>query len=333
MKIVLILLCLTPFLIAETGGFFITVGGINGEKDGHKLEGQFGTIYKTSDLQNWKEAFKGGPVKENFNHAKNNMLRCMAYGNGTFVAIGNPKCVVVSKDGENWKEVETPHGAMNVSFGNGRFLAGTASHLMTSTDGENWESVRIDKSIPVWGKTGASHIRKTVYGNGVFVVYGEQRYGVTKDCKTFVKHEILSDKSHRSSVITFGAGKFIWLNPINGHKISSDGIKWTHIEIDESTFKYQKSILWTGDEFIVKSSKFIYISKNGTDWEKIKPSFQYCRLTTAGNGKLLSFQGWDSTYFISEDRGKNWGPKQKTEIRARRVFYFNGKEIIGLGGG
>ena len=333
MKTFLILIFFTSAILAESSGFFITVGGINGEKDGHKLEGQFGTIYKTADLKNWKEVFKGGPIKEGFNHAQNNMLRCMAYGNGTFVAIGNPKCVIVSKDGENWKEVETPHGAFNVAFGNGKFLAGTASNLMTSVDGENWETVRMDKSIPVWGKTGASHIRKIVYGNGVFIVYGEQRFGVTKDCKTFIKHEVLTDKSHRSSVITFGSGKFIWLNPVNGHKISEDGINWTLLEVDESTLKDQKGILWTGEEFLVKSSKFIYKSKNGTDWEKITPSFQYCRLTTAGNGKLLSFHGWDSTFFYSEDGGTNWGTKQKTDIRARRVYFFNGKEIIGLGGG
>ena len=333
MKQFLIILFFSISLFADTEGFFITVGGINGEQGGHKLEGQFGTIYKTKDFKNWDELFKGGPIKKDFSHAKNNLLRCMAYGNGTFVAIGNPKCVIISKDGQTWKEVETPHGAFNVAFGNGKFLAGTASNLMTSTDGEKWESVRMDKSIPVWGKTGASHIRKIVYGNGVFLVYGEQRIGVTKDCRTFLDHKIISDKSHRSSVVAFGAGKFIWLNPVNGHKVSTDGINWTPLVIEQETLKDQKSLLWTGEKFMVKSGKNIFTSTDGESWEKFQPSFQYCRLTTVGDNKTVSFHGWDSTFFISEDGGKTWGQKQKTDIKARQFYYFNGKEIIGLGGG
>lgn len=73
--------------ICSAEQFFITVGGINGEKDGHKLEGQFGMIYKSTDLKDWDEAFKAGPVKDGFSHSKNNMLRCMTYGNGVFIAI------------------------------------------------------------------------------------------------------------------------------------------------------------------------------------------------------------------------------------------------------
>lgn len=333
MKLFLTLFFVSLSLLADSKGFFITVGGINGEQDGHKLEGQFGTIYKTSDLSNWKESYKGGPVKKDFSHAKNNLLRCMAYGNSTFVAIGNPKCVIVSKDGKTWKEVETPHGAFNVAFGNGIFVAGTASNFMTSKDGETWETVRMDKSIPVWGKEGAGHIRKIVYGNGVFICYGEQRIGVTKDCKTFIDHKIITDQSHRASVITFGNGKFIWLNPVTGHKISSDGIKWTPLVINSEDQKEQKGILWTGDKFLVKAKDLIYSSTDGEAWESFKPSFKWCRLTASGNGKLVSFHGWDSTFFVSEDGGKNWGQKQKTDIKARQFYFFNGKEIIGLGGG
>ena len=51
MKLLYILLLCSCSVLADSTGFFITVGGINGEKDGHKLEGQFGTIYKTKDLK------------------------------------------------------------------------------------------------------------------------------------------------------------------------------------------------------------------------------------------------------------------------------------------
>ena len=92
-------------------GFFLAIGGINGKADdGHKLEGQFGTIYRSPDGEKWTQVFKGGPVTEGFNHAKNNLLRCATYGNGRFVVTGNPKAVIVSEDGVKWRIVEAPSG-------------------------------------------------------------------------------------------------------------------------------------------------------------------------------------------------------------------------------
>ena len=69
---------------------------------------------------------------------------------------------------------------MSVEYGNGIFLAPNASQFMVSTDGLKWEIRKPKVDFPIWGKEGAGHIRKTVFGNGVFVCVGEQRIGVTK---------------------------------------------------------------------------------------------------------------------------------------------------------
>ncbi|MCM8535434.1 MAG: hypothetical protein NE334_05815 [Lentisphaeraceae bacterium] len=330
-KVLVILFFCLQFCSAEQ--FFITVGGINGEQDGHKLEGQFGTIYKSADLKNWQEVFKGGPVKDDFNHAKNNMLRCMTYGNGVFIATGNPKCVLRSTDGQFWQEVETPSGSMSVGYGNGIFLAANASSFMTSKDGLNWESTKQPGKFKVWGKDGAGHVRKTIFGNGVFILYGEQRISITKDGKTFLKNEIIQDKGHRKSVITFGNGRFIWLNPINGHKISEDGLTWKSLVIDESTAKQQTQLLWTGEKFFVKGDKFIYSSIDGESWEKKEANTQFFTLIAAGNNQLVNFAGWDSGLSTSDDEGVTWEKQGKLKLKARKFYFFNGKEIIGQNGG
>lgn len=103
------------------------------------MEGQFGTIYKSVNLKDWDEVFKGGPVKDAFSHSKNNMLRCLTYGNGVFVATGNPKAILRSTNGSDWQEISTPSGSMSVAYGNGMFLAANASHFISSKDGLAWE--------------------------------------------------------------------------------------------------------------------------------------------------------------------------------------------------
>lgn len=330
-RLFFILIFLSHISFAEE--FFITVGGINGEKDGHKLEGQFGTIYKSSDLSDWQEVFKGGPVKDKFSHARNNLLRCMAYGDGTFVATGNPYCVLVSHDGSEWQEVSTPSGAMSIAYGNGIFLAPNASHFMISKNAKKWKYVRQPGKFKIWGKDGAGHVRKTIFGNGVFVMYGEQRVSVTKDGKSFLKNDIITDINHNKSVITFGNGKFLWINPETGHKISEDGLTWKTLVIDAETLKDQSSFLWTGEKFFVKAKEFIYSSENGMDWQKQKSSDRWFQLTTFGNDKLVNYAGWERGLAVSKDEGKNWTHKGKLQLRARKFYFFNGNEIIGHNGG
>jgi hypothetical protein len=336
--IVLLSLCIAARSADETraaaapadqpAGFFLTVGGINGEVDGQKAEAQFGAIYQTADLKKWAEVFKGGPVKEKFNHANNNGLRSMAYGNGTFVAIGNPKCVVISKDGSHWEEIETPTGGFAIAHGGGQFLAGLAYGLMTSKDGRVWTKTDLTKTVP---SEGAGHIRKIVAGNGVFLLYGEQRIGVTKDCQTFIDHKIIKEPSHRRSMIAFGAGKFVWLNRETGHRISSDGVNWTPLVFDEATLKEQRDLLWTGDRFLVRAGKILFSSKDGETWERTELP-QARTLSTFGNGKLVSYGAWNSNYLTSSDMGKTWSDLQKPDISVHSncLYFFSGKEIIGI---
>ncbi len=180
---------LTALLLAAAGslqaadGFFVAVGGENGKRpDGHGIEAQFGTVYLSKDGKTWENVFRGGPVKDNFSHAHNNLLRDLTYGKDTFVAAGNPG-VMTSRDGRNWKLTDR-RNSFSVAYGNGIFIAPSAAAILRSEDGFTWEQFKPKNVKDVWGKGGAGHIRKAVFGNGVFVCIGGNRLSVTKDGKT-----------------------------------------------------------------------------------------------------------------------------------------------------
>ncbi len=333
----------TPDHMPAAEGFFLAIGGINGKADdGHLLEGQFGTIYRSIDGEKWTLVFKGGPVTEGFNHAKNNLLRCATYGNGRFVVTGNPKAVIVSEDGSKWRIAEAPSGSMSVEYGNGVFLAPNAAGFMVSTDGLKWETRKPEVDFRIWGKDGAGHVRKTVFGNGVFVCVGEQRIGVTKDGTAWLHHRVLPEAQRPGrSILLFGNGRFVWLCEKTGPLSSIDGITWEPIttfgELSEKA-KFGQSGVFDGKQFLTSPSawsdknKIIYASHDGAKWTPAIEHAQSTSFSTAGNGRLLQNQGWSKSFSVSADGGKTW--KQiKADIPSRKVYFFNGERIIGQSGG
>jgi hypothetical protein len=339
----LTLTCLVAALTAGAAddGFFLTVGGINSEKDGKKIEAEFGSIHSSTDGENWTEVFRGGPVKEGFNHANNNMLRCLTYGKGRFVATGNAKAVVTSTDGEKWEVVTAPGGAFSVEYGHGRFLAPNAYSFMISEDGLKWRKSSLKPEFKVWGSDGAGHIRKIVFGNGVFVCIGEQRIGVTKDGESWLHHEIIpQEKRLGRSLLLFGNGRFVQLSEKAGISSSSDGIAWESAAVPNLSekSKFGSSGVFDGEKFLMSGStykdrnKIIYQSIDGMNWKIAVEGAHSTTFSTAGNGLLLHNNGWNRSFVISKDKGQTW--KQiKVNVPSRKAYFFNGKQIIGQSGG
>jgi len=67
----------------------------------------------------------------------------VAYGNGTFVAVGEGGTIVYSNDGATWHAASsgTTEDLNGVAFGDGRFVAvGTGGTLLVSSDGNSWSA-------------------------------------------------------------------------------------------------------------------------------------------------------------------------------------------------
>ena len=312
-------------------GFFVAVGGENGKRpDGHGIEAQFGTVYLSKDGKTWENVFRGGPVKDDFSHAHNNLLRDLTYGKGTFVAAGNPG-VMTSRDGRNWKLTDS-RNSFSVAYGNGIFIAPSAAAILRSEDGFTWEQFKPKNVKDVWGKGGAGHIRKAVFGNGVFVCIGGNRLSVTKDGKTYFHHQTFPDEPRRLGYsLAFGAGRFVWLRQ-DGHVTSTDGVKWEPIPLADADDQPGSRGIWSGKEFLATGKCCVWRSENGLQWKKVA-SEGTSRADAVGNGVILGRSG-RSSLAISEDSGKTWQDvKTNIDVWARQVYYFDGERIIGPGGG
>jgi len=109
-------------------------------------------------------------------------LNGVAFGNGTYVAVGDADgytaLALTSPDGVTWtpESIDAPHDTalQSVCFGNGLFVAGTSGSdqspgILTSPDGVNWAA-----QVPagVVGGLGIEGLDSVAYGNGLFVAVG-----------------------------------------------------------------------------------------------------------------------------------------------------------------
>ena len=96
-----------------------------------------------------------------------NTLEAIAYGNGTFVAVGDSGTILTSPDGVTWtiRSSGTSNSLYGVTYGNNTFVAvGYNGAILTSPDGVSWTTRFSGTSYGLYGIT---------YGNGTFVAVGE----------------------------------------------------------------------------------------------------------------------------------------------------------------
>lgn len=120
------------------------------------------TVFTSTDGFNWITRIGAVAVP----------LKCIAFGNGVFVALATNDVAVVSSDGVIWQTYSTPSGFdwMDITFAHRQFVAvaGTgnaAARAMTSSDGITWSSrVTPGDGDPYWNSISAGEI-------GGYVVY------------------------------------------------------------------------------------------------------------------------------------------------------------------
>ena len=138
------------FGLAYANGRFVTVGIMS---TGFGVQGG---LRSSENGTNWTTRLAGLQAP----------LRCVAYGNGTWVAAGSN--LVTSADGITWTARTVPaNGNFHAAaFGAGRFvLAGEAGGVITSTDGNSWAF------HPAFGY---AKIRGLAFGGTDFVAVGER---------------------------------------------------------------------------------------------------------------------------------------------------------------
>jgi len=275
--------------------------------------GYGGRRLRSTDGVNWDLAAewseKGGDDRNN--------LISVAYGNGTFVAVGGVTDrngpggrILTSVDGKDWKE----HPGLKfrvhpVLFGNGRFVAGGPDYrLLRSADGVKWEA---------GGKIAepaATHFRMGAFGNGLFLFAGNGRKSDPEIHWVVVSKDGAAVDAERTDLapiraVAFGNGRFVVVGPHGLRMSSGDGMKWEHA-VREPKLTLD-SLVWTGKEFLASGDGKGFASTDGKAWTPWPKPVPCSVLYVDAARKVWIGTSWPGTMWSSVD-GVQWKRAKET---------------------
>ena len=191
-----------------------------------------------------------------------NAIYGIAYGNGTWVIVGNGPHVESSTDGVTWTDRTSAAGLLatgySVAYGNGTWVACDSGFYRYTTDLTTWASCTGESSNVPYG---------IFWGDGVFVVccaFGDLRTstdGITFTTRTsaFTASDVRSG--------AYGAGRYVIVGAAGKIATSTDAITWA---LATSPFAGGDTILrctYGGGQFVaVGTSGKIATSPDGLTW-------------------------------------------------------------------
>ena len=193
------------------------------------------------------------------------LMRGLAYGKNKFVASvggGGSQELWTTEDGVAWT-VQRPHGPgangySDVTFGNGRFVAG-GGHISTiSFDGVKWE---MDGTMGEGGIL--RNLAFTNYMGGRFAASGDQ--GRRMNSKDGVTWGSQIQEGDSLDSLAGGNGIFVAVSSAGSTRYSTNGgDSWEDGNVGTSGVR---GILHDGQKFIVTSNGGSYFSTDGVSWQ------------------------------------------------------------------
>jgi len=220
----------------------------------------------------------------------------IAYGSGTFVAVGatdffwdqtKSKMVVeTSTDGTTWTYQElADNGILRaVAFGNSQFVAvGEAlspTVILTSPDGATW--TRRSPGGPL------RNLRAIAFANGLFVAVGDGgKIFNSSDGENWTDVTPFGFSRDLAGV-AYGNGRFVAVGD-RGLASSTDAFTWQTQEFSDPASSRFSGIDFIGEMFVAASSAGTLVSRDGSQWT-IRRSIPYrgSRRIVEANSTLLS---------------------------------------------
>ena len=218
------------------------------------------------------------------NHISTNYfgLRCVAYGNGRYVAAGGFSdwgVILSSEDGQNWLTRSVGGGpggnsglafVESVIYAGGRFVAvGFWGGTAASTNGIDWTI----GNVPAPGLTDGLY--GVAYGNGTYVAvgggasYADQNVFTSSDGISWTAQHSTSPAGASLGDVAYGAGRFVAIGinrgSVNdsGHLYTStDGTTWTQQSISGGA-----QVSFCNGRFLIPlAAGTNLISTTGTGW-------------------------------------------------------------------
>jgi len=259
----------------------------------------------------------------------------IAYGKGTFVAVGGASKMAYSFDGKNWTAIPpgldngTTFGTANggttiygIAYGNNTFVAvGLQAKMATSPDGRTWTKVATNPF-----SFNNDFINGIAFGNNMFVAVGANGIiAYSADGTTWAKAtQSTFVGTEYIEAVAYGNGKFVAVGVSGKIVTSTNGTTWTGVTDkpfgsstgdDHSSDIY--SVTYKNGIFIAGGNKSkMATSTDGTTWTAVDTGtiFDYLYYTTTikcaitaiayGNGMFVAGGGY-GTRATSPD-GTTW---------------------------
>jgi hypothetical protein len=201
-------------------------------------------------------------------------LSSVAFGNDTFVAVGESGVILTSQDSCKWVHRTSPVDGKDivlrsVTFGKNIFVAvGDRGTILTSPNGFAWKKQRSGIS----GGRDENHSRtlsRVAYGNGKFVVVGGS--GIILTSSDGTKWSRKSSPSTLSLYgLTFGNGIFVAVGDNGTILTSSDGNSWNQQAPQDSPWLFCVAY---GNGTFVAAGGGVFTSPDGITWTPIIPAY------------------------------------------------------------
>jgi photosystem II stability/assembly factor-like uncharacterized protein len=194
-------------------------------------------------------------------YSSSKILNAVAYGNGTFVAVGDQGTILNSVDGITWgpKTSGTSMYLNGVTYGNSTFVAvGDHGTILISPDGGTW--------TPRTAYSGTTdNLSGIAYGNGIFVAVGDWKTVLTSpDGYTWIART-LGTFSLFPYAVWFGNGTFVSVGVSGDIFTSTDGLTWTERESPHSYSLF--GVAYGNDTFVaVGHLGTVLTSPDGSTW-------------------------------------------------------------------
>lgn len=254
----------------------------------------------------------------------NQELNNAAYGNGTWVIVGNSGFVLTTSDLLNWQtgSVGVSGNLREVIFVNNQFVTVGGGRCFTSPDGLSWTeqagglgsvdggiafgngiymavgnfgNIAVSINLTDWTfpDTGDdNHLYGVTFADGRFVAVGNNGtivQGISGESLTVTQ----TTAELRLNAVVYGDNQFV----ISGHSgqivTSPDGINWTEQGSIGSTalfaLHYGNGVYIASGGFLGVDSDAIYRSTNGIDWAPVSSQFltEFLDGGAFGNGTFL----------------------------------------------
>jgi hypothetical protein len=257
--------------------------------------------------------------------------------------------IVTSPDGRNWSQrIEGNDARLSgICEGKGLLVAvGTQAPgdngevIMTSTDGFVWSRLDLDQQ---------QGLNAVAFGNGRFVATGTRTLYSNNGTNWFPA----STGPSYASFLGFTGGKFFAdnNNGVVGLRVSNDGINWRSAGLPARV----AGVAWFKDQFIasgLQEAYGIYLSTNGTVWQKVAPSVMPAvppvggesvrdfvgRITYAdgqlvAGGRFLGGRSESLSSLYTSTDGTNWLRRFNQSSKFIGRVAFGAGTFVGVGGG